>query len=115
MDCFASLAMTREELRNKSPPSFATAGRYRRAKTVRGRYATQRLQIRSNRKCLGDDLGGDAADAAAGQANGTGRARGEVEHASPDEGTAVVDGDDHRSAAMGDAQPGAERQGLVGG
>ena len=54
------------------------------------------------------------ADAGAGQADGAGSARGEVEHAPLDEGTAVVDGDDHAAAAMGDAQLGAERQRAMG-
>src|SRR5947209_18348367 len=54
------------------------------------------------------------ADAGAGQADGTGSARGEVEHASPDEGPAVVDGDDNALTAMGNPEPGAERQRAVG-
>jgi len=61
----------------------------------------------------GDDLGGDPADAGAGQADGTSRARGEVEHSAMDERAAVVDGDDDAPAAMGDPQPGAERQRAV--
>src|SRR6185437_640017 len=63
---------------------------------------------------LGNDLGGDAADAGAGQADGAGGAGRQVEHAAADERTASIDGDDDAAAAMGDAQLGAERQRAVG-
>src|ERR1700709_608507 len=69
---------------------------------------------RRDERVLGDDLGGDLADAGAGQADGTGRARGKVEHAPLDEGTAVVDGNDDALAAVGHPQLGAERQRAVG-
>src|SRR5882757_5674185 len=68
---------------------------------------------RGNR-ALGDDLGGDAADAGTGEADGTCCTGRKVEHASPDERATVVDGDDHAAAAMGDAQLRAERQRAVG-
>ena len=50
------------------------------------------------------------ADAGAGQADGAGGAGGEVEHAAADERATVVDGDDDAAAAMGNPEPGAERQ-----
>src|SRR5260221_12181978 len=62
-------------------------------------YATQRLpdlmdrRRRANR-ALGDDLGGDAADAGTGQADGTGGSCGQIEDAATDERAAVIDGDD---------------------
>src|SRR5829696_5306550 len=65
-------------------------------------------------RALRDHLGGDVADAGAGEADGTGSALGEVEYASPDEGTTVIDGDDHALAAMGHPELGAERQRAVG-
>jgi threonine dehydratase len=55
------------------------------------------------------------ADAGAGQADGTGRTLGQVEHASPDEGTTVVDRYDDALATMGHPELGAERQRAVGG
>src|SRR4029077_1383411 len=60
------------------------------------------------------DLGGHPADAGASQADGTGSTRGEVEHAATDERATVIDGDDNAAAAMGHAQPSAERQRTVG-
>jgi len=65
-------------------------------------------------RALRDDLGGDVADAGAGQADGAGSALGQVEYASPDEGTAIVDRDDDALAAMGYPELGAERQRAVG-
>jgi len=65
------------------------------------------------RGALGDDLGGDAADAGAGEANRAGSTRREIEDTAANEGAAVVDGDDHARAAMGDAELGAERQRTV--
>ena len=62
----------------------------------------------------GNDLGGDAADAGAGQADGAGSAGGQVEHAAADERATVIDGHDDALAVMGHAQPGAERQRAVG-
>ena len=62
---------------------------------------------------LGDDLGGDAADAGAGEADGARSARREVEDAAANERAAVIDGDDDAAAAMGDPQLGAERQRAV--
>src|SRR6516165_2951596 len=59
---------------------------------------------------LGDDFGGDAADARAGQADGARRGGGEIENPAFDEGAAVIDGDDDAAIAMGDAQLGAEGQ-----
>src|SRR3954464_4219058 len=71
---------------------------------------TQRLpKLRS-----GNDLGGDAADAGAGQADGAGGAGREVEYAAANEGTTVVDGDDDAAAAMSHPKSGAERQAAVG-
>ena len=61
-----------------------------------------------------NDLGDDAADAGAGQADGAGGAGGQVEHPAADERAAVIDGDDDAAAAMGDPELGAERQGAVG-
>src|SRR5262245_59655204 len=63
---------------------------------------------------LGNDLGGDVADTGAGQTDGAGGALGEVEHATADERTTVVDRDDDALATMGDAELGAERQRAVG-
>src|SRR6266487_26788 len=82
-------------------------------------YATQRLLIwwtgkRRGARALRDDLGGDVADAGAGQADGTGSARGEVEHASLDEGATVVDRHHDALAAMGHPELGSERQRAVG-
>src|SRR5437763_3670069 len=62
----------------------------------------------------GDDLGGDTTNAGTGQADGAGGTRGQIEDAATDERAAVIDGDDDALAAMGDAQPGAERQRAVG-
>jgi hypothetical protein len=123
MDCFvASLPRKDVERRSnnkKGLPSFATAGPRCREK-FRDGYATQRLldldgpENGAVTRALRDDLGGDVADAGAGQADGTGSARGEVEHASLDEGATVVDRDDDALAAMGHPELGAERQGAVG-
>src|SRR5437867_10472 len=83
-------------------------------------YATQRLLIwwtgkrRVRRARLRDDLGGDVADAGAGQADGAGSARGQVKHAALDEGTTVIDRDDDALATMGHPELGAERQRAVG-
>src|SRR5579872_730694 len=63
---------------------------------------------------LRDDFGDDAANAGAGQANGAGRPRRQVEHAAANERAAVVDGHDDAAVAMGDLELGAERQGTVG-
>src|ERR1700733_14855872 len=63
---------------------------------------------------LGDDFGGDTADAGASQADGAGSARGQVEHAATNEGPTVIDGDDDACTAMGDPQSGAEWQRAVG-
>lgn len=49
---------------------------------------------------LRDDFGGDAADTGAGEADGAGCARGEVEHAAANERATVIDGDDDALAAM---------------
>ena len=54
------------------------------------------------------------ADAGAGQADGTGSTRGQVEDTSPDEGTTVIDRDDDALATMGHPELGAERQRAVG-
>src|SRR5262245_22948398 len=81
-------------------------------------YATL-PELGRNRRRVGvrevlENLGGDGADAGRRQANCTRGAGGEVEHASLDEGTTVVDGDDDTAAPVGDAQLGAERQRAVG-
>src|SRR5947209_5673592 len=60
-----------------------------------------------------DDLGGDVADASAGQPDRSRRPRGEVEHPAANERAAVVDGDDNAAAAMGDPELGAEWQAAV--
>src|SRR5436190_17256359 len=78
------------------------------------RNATLTRSVEPEAALLGDDLGGDAADAGTGQADGARCTRREVEDAPLDEGTAVVDGDDDALAAMRDAQLGAERQRAVG-
>jgi hypothetical protein len=57
---------------------------------------------------LADDFGGDLAEA--GEANGAGCTRGEVEHPAMYERAAIVDGDDDATAAMGDAELGAKGQ-----
>src|SRR5438270_9074956 len=62
---------------------------------------------------LRNDLGGDAADAGAGEADGAGGTGGEAEHPAAHEWATVIDGDDDARAAMGDAQLGAERQRTV--
>src|SRR5258708_6610056 len=54
------------------------------------------------------------AAAGAGEPHGAGCTRRQVEHAAADEGAAVVDGDNDAAAAMGDLEPGAERQRAVG-
>src|SRR5260370_20855353 len=61
------------------------------------------------------DLGGDAADPGAGQADRAGSARGEGQHAAADERAAIVDGDDDAAVAMGHLELGTERQGAAGG
>ena len=63
--------------------------------------------------CSGNHLRRDPADAGAGEAYCAGGAGREVEDAAADEGAAVVDGDDDAAAAMGDPEPGAERQTAV--
>ena len=84
----------------------------------RGRYSTQRLPTdgsgRRSKAPEVNDLGGDAADAGAGQADRARRAGREVENPAADERAAVIDGDDDAAAAMGHPQLGAERQRAVG-
>src|SRR5690242_3655461 len=85
------------------------------ADKCRDRYATQRLlKYGASDALSGDDLSGDVADAGACQSDGAGRALGEVEHASLDEGAAVIDGNDDALAAMGHTELGSERQRAVG-
>src|ERR1700749_4683114 len=60
------------------------------------------------------DLGDDAADAGAGEADRAGSARRQVEHAASNERAAVVDGDDDTAVTMSDLQLGAEGQSAVG-
>src|SRR5712672_2480302 len=103
-----------ESIHEKSLPSFATAGLSARERIRDGYFdatLTRSVEPETWSCALGDDLGGNAADAGAGQTDGAGSTRREVEDTPPDEGTAVVDRHDDRSAAMGDAQLGAERQG----
>src|ERR1700744_911273 len=82
-------------------------------------YATQRLQnlrgteARLNAR-LADDLGGDLADAGAGQADGAGGAGRAGEHKAAHERATVIDGDDDALAVVGDPQLGAERQRAMG-
>ena len=57
------------------------------------------------------DLGYNPANA--GKPDRPGRAFGQVKYAAADEGTAVIDGDHHAAFAVGDPEPGAERQGAV--
>src|SRR6202007_188526 len=61
-----------------------------------------------------DDLGDDAADAGASQADRAGSARGQVEYPAADEWAAVVDCDDDAAVATRDPELGAERQGTGG-
>ena len=70
-------------------------------------------KLRENRAYLRDDLGGDATDTGAGQADGARRGGGEVENPAPNERAAVINGDDDAAIAMGHAQLGAERQRAV--
>src|SRR6185436_2325608 len=99
--------------KQKGLPSFSTAGLCCRDK-FRDRYATQRiLENGASGALLGNDLGGDVADAGAGQSDGTGSARGEVEHASLDEGTTVIDRDDDALAAIVHPELGSEWQRAV--
>src|SRR6478609_11162300 len=77
--------------------------------TQRNAYTTKGFGTPS-----GNDLGGDATDAGAGQADGAGRAGGEVEHAAADERATVIDGHDDAAAAMGHTQLGTKRQRAVG-
>jgi hypothetical protein len=72
------------------------------------------MDLRGAETALGDDLGGDVADAGRRQADRTGGARGQVKHAAADERTTVVDGDDDAAAAMGHPELGTERQRTVG-
>src|SRR3954463_10678081 len=99
-----SLRAPERPRKQKGLPSCATAGPCRRGQSS---AAITRFNLRYH-------LGGDVADAGAGQADGAGSALGEVEHASPDERAAVVDGDDDALAAMGHPELGAERQRAVG-
>ena len=46
----------------------------------------------ASRRRSRDDVGGDAADAGAGQADRAGSAGGQIQHPAPDERTSVVDG-----------------------
>src|SRR5437016_5054323 len=99
----------------KSPPSFPTAGPCWRTKGSAGRYATQRYRNDGARnRALRDDLGGDPADAGAGQADRPRCARRQIEDTPPDEGTTIIDRDDDTLAAMGHPELGAERQRAVG-
>src|SRR4029077_8707242 len=59
------------------------------------------------------DLGDDAANASASQADRAGSARGQVKHPAADERAAVVDCDDDAAVATRDSEHGAERQGTV--
>src|SRR5437899_1440806 len=94
----------------KGLPSFATAGLRLRNATLTESDGPEN----GASPLLGNDFGGDVADAGAGQADGTGRTRGKVEDAPLDEGTTVVDRDDDALAAMGHPELGAERQRAVG-
>ena len=62
-----------------------------------------------------NDLGDHTADAAAGQTDHAGGTFRKIQHTTADERTAIIDGDDHAAAAMGDPQPGSERQMAMGG
>src|SRR6185312_5486891 len=113
MDCFAWLAMTGRELRKtKKACRHLRRQAFVAAESSATVYATQRLLDLMDRKTrgdarLGDDLGGDVADAGSGQADGTGSTRGQVEHASLDEGATVIDRDDDALATMGHPELGA--------
>src|SRR6185437_6731601 len=105
--------------KQKSLPSLATAGcslaRRKRLRRLRHATLTELVGMQAaSRTPLRDDLGGDAADAGAGQADGAGGAGRQIEHAAADERSTVIDGHDDAAAAMGDAQLGAERQRAVG-
>src|ERR1700682_1174137 len=84
-----------------------------------GRTRTQRLPNLSDGKgrvrCpkRSQDLGSDAADAGAGQADCAGRSGRKIENPATDERDAVVAGDDHALAAMGNPELGAEREAAV--
>src|SRR3954452_1011539 len=77
-------------------------------------YSTQRLLIVDCANARsGNHLGGDPADAGAGETHGAGGAGGEVEDAAADKRAAVVDGDDDAAVAVGHSEFGAERQAAV--
>ena len=59
------------------------------------------------------DLGDNPADAAAGQPDRAGRTFGQIKYSAADKRAAVIDGDDHAAVAMGDLEPGTERQAAV--
>src|ERR1700722_9610568 len=62
----------------------------------------------------GDDFGDDTADAGAGQTDRASRARGQIQHPTANERTAVIDGNDDAAVAMGYPEPGPKRQRAVG-
>ena len=98
---------------------MATAGFFSARGKFCGRTRTQRLPNLSDGKgrvrCpkRSQDLGSDAADAGAGQADGTGRSGRKIQNPATDERAAVVDGDDNALAAMGNPELGAEREAAV--
>src|SRR4051812_17207537 len=119
MDCFAALAMTwmewwqtKKACRHLRRQAFVVA---ESSATVTQRLCELMEWKRRGDARLGNDLGGDVADAGASQPDGTGSALGQVEHASPDEGATVVDRYDDALATMGHPELGAERQRAVGG
>src|ERR1700722_20452113 len=83
-----------------------------------GRYATQRLpnlmqlQLGKAFRSLkrSHDLGDDAADAGAGQADCTRSGGRKIENPAADEGAPVIDGNDNAAVAMGYPEPGAKGQ-----
>jgi len=98
---------------------MTTAGFLRAGLPAALRYATHtELGVDSETELVGvrealHDLGSDVADARGRQADGARGALGKVEHASLDEGSAVIDRDDDAAAPVGDAQLGSERQRTV--
>ena len=91
-NCASFMRIARNDGGMTKKPAATVDGRlYRCAEEFRDHTWTQRLpklldQKRRIKRALGNDVGGDVADAGAGQSDGTGSARGEVEHAAPDEG-----------------------------
>ena len=61
-----------------------------------------------------DDFGNDPANAGAREANCAGGGGGQIKDPTTDERPAIIDGDDHATAAMGHAEARAKRQRAMG-